>query len=387
MMEGGGIVKKLLRLSVTPGLKNNRGASAIVVAITLTLLLGFAALGIDVGYMMVARNELQNAADASALAATRQLGVIYKGIPLDQQWTYVCSDDCPTLIAAAATGTAASNKAAGLSVSVQGADIEIGRWDAGTKTLNTSFGMIRPDAVRVKTRRDATSGTGGPIGTFFARIFNKNEVPVTATATAALTSESTANYHDLELPVGISDEWAFECDKDIHFYPTNESCAGWTDFFTKKGVYDTNDKSQSDPDMKKLLEDIGSGAFPYTGMPPEVTLNDTLPFTGGNLSQQTFLAMDELFNSKKTCDADGNNCYWDTTVVVYDNPGDTPGSCGNPNDTYTIVGFAQLRMTMVFGAGGGKYLQGKLKCGFESGRGGGGSAEFGTMGDIPGLVQ
>ncbi len=40
------------------------------------LLIGFAAFAIDVGYMMVSRNELQNIADTAALAAAGELGAI-----------------------------------------------------------------------------------------------------------------------------------------------------------------------------------------------------------------------------------------------------------------------------------------------------------------------
>ncbi len=43
----------------------------------LVVFIGFTALAIDVGYMMVARNQLHNAADASALAGARQLGENY----------------------------------------------------------------------------------------------------------------------------------------------------------------------------------------------------------------------------------------------------------------------------------------------------------------------
>ena len=41
---------------------------AVTAAFFLTALLGFAALAIDVAYLLVVRNELQNAADAAALA-------------------------------------------------------------------------------------------------------------------------------------------------------------------------------------------------------------------------------------------------------------------------------------------------------------------------------
>ena len=52
---------------------DNKGSSAIIISLCITLLLGIAAFAIDIGYLCVARNELQNAADAGALAGARVL--------------------------------------------------------------------------------------------------------------------------------------------------------------------------------------------------------------------------------------------------------------------------------------------------------------------------
>ncbi|MFV9692145.1 MAG: TadE/TadG family type IV pilus assembly protein, partial [Desulfobacteria bacterium] len=38
--------------------KNQTGVSAVIVAIVLTMLIGFSALGVDVGHMYLTRNEL-----------------------------------------------------------------------------------------------------------------------------------------------------------------------------------------------------------------------------------------------------------------------------------------------------------------------------------------
>ena len=48
--------------------KDQRGSVAIIVALSLLILLGFGALAVDLGYVMLVKNELQNAADAGALA-------------------------------------------------------------------------------------------------------------------------------------------------------------------------------------------------------------------------------------------------------------------------------------------------------------------------------
>ena len=50
-------------------LRDQRGASAVLIALLLVVLLGIAALAIDLGYLYVTRYELQNVADSAALAA------------------------------------------------------------------------------------------------------------------------------------------------------------------------------------------------------------------------------------------------------------------------------------------------------------------------------
>lgn len=54
-------------------LKNERGVTVIIVTVVIVLLIGFVAFAIDIGYAYVARNQVQNAADAGALAGARFL--------------------------------------------------------------------------------------------------------------------------------------------------------------------------------------------------------------------------------------------------------------------------------------------------------------------------
>ena len=50
------------------GYLNQRGSVAVITAILLAALIGIAALAVDIGYVAVSKNELQNVADAAALA-------------------------------------------------------------------------------------------------------------------------------------------------------------------------------------------------------------------------------------------------------------------------------------------------------------------------------
>jgi Flp pilus assembly protein TadG len=54
-------------------IKEERGATFVVVALLIIVLVGVAALAIDIGHLFVVRNELQNASDAGCLAGGRFL--------------------------------------------------------------------------------------------------------------------------------------------------------------------------------------------------------------------------------------------------------------------------------------------------------------------------
>ena len=54
-------------------IKETRGQVFVLSALTLPVMVGMGAIAVDVGYVYVARNEMQNAADAGALAGAQIL--------------------------------------------------------------------------------------------------------------------------------------------------------------------------------------------------------------------------------------------------------------------------------------------------------------------------
>ena len=54
--------------NISAKLKSEKGVTPVYVALLLVVFIGMAALAIDIGYNSVVRNQLQNAADAAALA-------------------------------------------------------------------------------------------------------------------------------------------------------------------------------------------------------------------------------------------------------------------------------------------------------------------------------
>ena len=343
-------------------LRDERGATAVTVAIMLVMLLSMGAITIDIGHSLVARNELQNVSDAAALAGARELGLIYEGLPPFQQYGYQLTD--PTPVYNAVQTIAAQNQAAGVSIAVDTADIQIGQWNDAAKTFTVTNTF--PNAVRVTARRDAT--TNGPVSTFLANVMGISSVSVNSFATAALTFISQTVPGELDVPFAISSQWFVnnQCNQPIKFYPTNTivGCAGWHTFL---------DSPSNANQLRNIIDGLNDGS--YTS--PATTAGATsLEFIGGNVAS-AFPNLINLFNAKKP---QGDPSVWEVFVPVYQ---DT--SCANPSGPMMIVGYATANITDVQGPPT-MTIDGIVTCNSVQG-GQGGGANFGTFASIPGLVQ
>jgi len=208
--------------------KNQRGATAIIVAIALVMLIGFVALAVDIGYLSATKNELQNISDSAALAAAGKLGDLYVN---DQ----VINDTNADIIRNVAVDIGSKNRAADKSgIVIDHTNIEIGKWDqdADPKFVANASDPFIPigDEVAVKVTACRDGSANGPISTFFAKIFGIQTVDVRADAIAALTG--AGEIPDVQLPIGVSSKWFDKtgCIQHIDFNDTKDSCAGWHNF-------------------------------------------------------------------------------------------------------------------------------------------------------------
>src|SRR6478609_9092375 len=138
------------RNSLIDPIDNEHGAVAVMTVIFLLVLLAMAAAAIDIGHALVARTELQTAADAGALAGTRALGIMYEGLTPAEQQTYTLTNGDQATIVAAVQTTAVANSAAGVPITINAADIEIGIWNPTARTHTSPANP--PKAVRVTAR-------------------------------------------------------------------------------------------------------------------------------------------------------------------------------------------------------------------------------------------
>lgn len=343
-------------------LRDDKGATAVIVAVSLVMLLSMGALTIDIGHSLVARNELQNASDAAALAGVRQIGLIYEGLPPFQQYSYTLSNPAPVI--SAVQTVAGQNQAAGVPITINTGDIHIGQWNDAAKTFTVTNAF--PNAVRVTSRRDASAN--GPISTFLANVMGIKSVSVNSSATAALTFISTSLPGKLNVPFAISSQWFtnFGCNQPIRFYPTGTpiGCAGWDTFLDSPPNANT---------LRNIIDGLDKGT--YTS--PATTAGATsLNFIGGTVAS-AFPNLIKLFNDQKPA---GDPTVWEVFVPVYQ---DT--SCANPTGPKMIVGYATANITNVTGAPT-KQIDAVVTCNSVQG-GQGGGPNFGTTASIPGLVQ
>ncbi|MBX3350054.1 MAG: pilus assembly protein [Nitrospira sp.] len=345
-------------------LNNDHGAMAVMTAIFLVVLLTMAAAAIDVGHALVARNELQNAADAAALAGARTLGIAYEGMTPAEMATYTLTGGDQAAVVAAAQATSVLNKAAAVDVSVNAADVSIGLWDSATHTFTAT--TAQPRAVNVVTHRDGSAN--GPISTFLAGIIGMSTVNVSAVATAELTAIGSTPPGALDFPIMISELFfsQFGCGDSIMLYPSNgtpQSCTGFTTF----DVSPSNDNA-----MRNIINGMINGTYQA---PPTTAGVTQLQATNGTLSRQTWTAMVNLFNLRSA-----GTGYWDALVPVYE------GNDCSPSGAMTIKGYANMRITGINGQPGAT-ITGNVSCPLFQAGGVGGGPAFGVFTTVPGLVR
>lgn len=124
--------------------RSRRGAASLIVAMCLVVILGMAAIVIDLGYLNGVQAELQGSADAAAHGGALQLNGTAGGM-----------EKARTM----ATLLAATNASAGRPVSLDpttieegGSGVELGTWDGGNRLFTVSADSGRVNAVRVQAR-------------------------------------------------------------------------------------------------------------------------------------------------------------------------------------------------------------------------------------------
>jgi Flp pilus assembly protein TadG len=379
-------------LSSLKNTKNDKGATIVLVAILLVVIIGVAALAIDVGNLVATKGELQKIADGAALAGAGDLGEQYR--------TKGCDAISVSDIANIANDVAVQNVADTKNITLNSSDIVWGCWDDSQtfrefgETGCSCSSSLPPNAVKVTARRDSAANT--PVDTFFAGVLGPETVGLSATSVAALSGPSEAS--DLPIPVGISSAW-FDpakwtaegkefCDQPLKFYPTGtlDGCAGWHQYGS--GTDSPEGCTNCWPDyvglpanaakLSNLLECLAGP----DDCPPGGTTGDLYAYTGGTVAS-AFDEMKALFDAKKEVDPDYSEFpdgVWKVGLPVYESD-----DCSNPHGETSTAGFTTAIITEVLETPD-KTINAIVVCD-EIIQGHGGGGYFGTLGTIPGLVQ
>ena len=313
-------------------LRDQQGAVLILVAAAFILLLAFTAFAIDVGHLFVVRNELQNAADAGALAGAR---VLY--------------DDYGTSVNIFANqagyNAATANNSDKISVDVHWTsgnlgDVQRGHWSFTTRTFTPNSSLLPVDlwdvtteeldadpdfinAVRVTARREDT-----PAFSFFAGIFGFNSFNLAATAVAYIGYSGTLGPAEVDQPIAICKQsllldGEYQCNTgrmlNSGSNDTTHNTAGWTNFSQPCQTANANE-------MRSL---ICSG-----GNPRSISLGYGMGATGG-VQDVTLADMRDCFGPTTRTEP------WNMTLPVIDCDGNNVSNCS------TVVGAVNINIVWI----------------------------------------
>ncbi len=187
---------------------NRRGVIAVQVMVFLTLLIGMAALTVDVGFIWNVRADLQRTADAAALAAAARLADV---------------DDAATHAREAAEEYVGRNDVFNSPVTLSVGNVSLGRAELqdGRYVFQEVNDDEFPDAVRVRV--EATKQY------YFAQIFGKSSKRVGAEATALLVPRDIAIVADLSASHNDDSELGSYRDTQINIWDVWGALPGGSD--------------------------------------------------------------------------------------------------------------------------------------------------------------
>ncbi len=249
------------------------GVSMVLLAVSLFMLLGFTALAVDGGNLYVARNELQNAADAGALAGARML-YLEDGSSVNDGIADPNIDSANQV----ATDAAEANNSQKTSVEVISA--LRGHWSFSTRTFTPNDAVEPVDlfnrttqeldldtnfinAVEVVTARQQTK-----VEAFFGQIFGFDGYEVQSKAVAYIGFAGALRPEDTDQPIAmckqaLMDGEEYSCDVG-RFIPEGDQTGGWTNFeHDDSGATNANELKElicgdGNPDEMRFGEDIAT---------------------------------------------------------------------------------------------------------------------------------
>jgi Flp pilus assembly protein TadG len=333
--------------------RDRRGVLLLMTALLLVAMVGLLAFAIDIGYLQVARTQLQQSADAAALAATSELmdnDALSGARNLSAETTrartmavqYAAAN--PICRVAPVVESNSSNASDG--------DVVVGYLanpSDPTQTMNFSD-PNRANAVQVRVEK--TVDKNGEVRLFFGRIFGSSSKPVKAVATAALMSSFSGfatpgdGSNVLMLPFAIDkqtwdamlagggrDDWTWDSTskdirsgadsvREVNLFPQGTGSPG------NRGTVDLGSSNNSTADIARQIV-YGVNASDLAQLGGQIALNsEGVLYLNGDTGISAGVK-DEL----------ASICGKPRVIPIFESVSG-PGN----NAVYTIVGFAGVRI-------------------------------------------
>lgn len=252
--------------------ERERGVTAVVVAIVITVIAGFAALVINVGHMMAIRGQLQGATDSAALAAAVELDGSAEGLELAKD------------AAVSYAGRHATDR--GMSVVVRrDDDVIFGEWHFAARTFEPVAGtgpaeLARINAVRVLAGREEARGDASPaMEVALGGVLGREKAEVRAESVAVLGGPSEG---ECGIPIAFADcliqpggeGTPLKCDEPLTFHSDGADGIGWTNLTQDPSV-------NTDLIRNMLLAAANFGDPAYAEWCHEVKLGDPIAVSNG----------------------------------------------------------------------------------------------------------
>ncbi|MBU4356172.1 MAG: hypothetical protein KJ822_12615 [Proteobacteria bacterium] len=317
-------------------LKNESGAMAVYVAIGLVVLLGFAALALDIAHMVAVKRELVKAAEAGALSGARGLW------PQDLS-TASSRDPSWSTGETKALTTATKNRVDNANLTTDEVTVEVGRWNYATKTF-TPGNNSSANGVRVTTRRDN-------VQMILAQVLGQASRNMRASAVAIMDFATAVGKGTI--PVAVNQDYAQNPGVTVYigYNPDIEDNGGWF------AVCPDNVNAST---LKDYIKN--------DSVPP-LNIGDIIDLQNGVVDSAL-----QLLKAELALHPDG----WVVMLPVVDTP--------KFNHTDQVDAFVPVRITEVKESGSPKYVKGTILTMAEMASALPGGGNFGALAP-PKLVQ
>ena len=318
-------------------LRNQKGVAVVIVAGLIVMFVAFIALSVDIAHLYVVKNELQNAADAGALAGARRLYF--------EDGSGINTDANQVAYEAAIMNNSEKIAVEVYSHNTNADDVQRGHWSFATQTFSPSNNTDAPvlwdvssadldadpdfvNAVMVRTHRQSSQANS-----FFARILGFAGFNAAAEAVAYIGFAGEILPDEVDQPIAICRESLlfnnmYQCNigRMLNSGSQNEThnTAGWTNFSQPC-------ETASDRDM---IEIIGEPPNCSGGNVYSIQFGIGIGATGG-VQDNTLRALRECFGPTTRTEP------WGMTLPVVECPGNNVSNCA------TVVGTVYVEVVWV----------------------------------------